>query len=158
MAKTLEGHSYRPRVQPSSSPLTDTVSPTPCRYDTRVRPTPPSPPHQRPSRRTPPPKRAHTSGPSESSSSRPQETHSPLGQGPAANYPLDLSPPSLIRRPIFHCGPITGNSNCSAKELHSETYYDLPVFADDLELRDSMRLVQRYSLEPFITPHRFFYP
>ena len=26
------------------------------------------------------------------------------------------------------------------------------------ELRDSMLLVQRYSLEPVMTPHRFYYP
>ena len=42
--------------------------------------------------------------------------------------------------------------------MHSETYYDLPAFADDPELKESMRLVQRYSLEPFITPRQFFYP
>ena len=33
-----------------------------------------------------------------------------------------------------------------------------PAFVVDPELRDSMRLVQRYSLEPFMTPRRFFYP
>ena len=42
--------------------------------------------------------------------------------------------------------------------MHCETYYDFPAFAADPELRDSMRLVQRYSLEPFITPHQFLYP
>ena len=42
--------------------------------------------------------------------------------------------------------------------MHSETYYDFPAFSVNLELRDSMRLVQRYSLEPFITPCHFFYP
>ena len=42
--------------------------------------------------------------------------------------------------------------------MHVEIYYDLPAFAEDLELRGSMRLVQRYSLEPFMTPRRFYYP
>ena len=42
--------------------------------------------------------------------------------------------------------------------MHSEVYYDLPAFAEDPELINSMRLVQRYSLEPFMTPRRFFYP
>ena len=42
--------------------------------------------------------------------------------------------------------------------MHCETYYDFLAFAADPELRDSMRLVQQYSLEPFMTPHRFFYP
>ena len=95
---------------------------------------------------------ARTSGLSESSSSRPQEPHSPLVQGPADDFSPDLSPASIIRHPIFHCGPITGNSDCSTKEVHSETYYDFPAFAADSELRDSMRLMQRYSLENFMTP------
>ena len=56
---------------------------------------------------------------------------------------MDLSPASIIRRPIFHYDPIIRNSDCSTKDLHSEVYYDLPAFAEDLELRDSMRLVQR---------------
>ena len=47
------------------------TAPTPRRYDTRVGPIPPSPPHPRPTRRDPPSKRVRTSGPWESSSSRP---------------------------------------------------------------------------------------
>ena len=47
------------------------VAPAPCRYDTRVGPTAPSPPHPRPSRRALPLKRAQTLGTGESSSSRP---------------------------------------------------------------------------------------
>ena len=42
--------------------------------------------------------------------------------------------------------------------MNYETYYDFPAFAVNPELRDSMRLVQRYSLEPFMTLCRFFYP
>ena len=60
--------------------------------------------------------------------------------------------------PLFHCGPIAGNSDCSTREVHYETYYDLPAFVADPELRDSMRSVQRYSMESFMTPCRFFYP
>ena len=41
--------------------------------------------------------------------------------------------------------------------MHNEIYYDLLTFAKDPELIDSMRLVQKYSLEPFMTPRRFFY-
>ena len=162
-------------MRPSSSPPADvatpasaaaaTASPAPApatpshrMYDTRVGPTPPFPHHQQPSRRAPPPKRARTWGPSESSSSRPQEPHSPPIQRPTDDFPLDLSPPSIIRRPFFHSGPVIGNSDYSSREVHSETYYDFPSFAADPKLRDSIRLVQRYSLEPFMTPHRFFYP
>ena len=94
----------------------------------------------------------------ESSSSRPQEPQSPPNQSPTGALFLDLSPTSIIRRPYFHCSPIVGNTDCSARDLHDEVHYDLLVFSEDPELRDSMRLVQRYSLEPFITPRRFFYP
>ena len=42
--------------------------------------------------------------------------------------------------------------------MHYETYYDFPAFSANPELRDSMRLVQQYSLEPFMTPCQFFFP
>ena len=64
----------------------------------------------------------------------------------------------MIRRPIFHCDPIPENLDCRAKEIHSEFYYDLPALAANPELRDSMRLVCRYSLESFTTPRQYFYP
>ena len=173
MARTRGGHSFRPRVRPSSPPpaagqssppvaiAAAIASPTPApvptapaphRYDTRVGPTPPSSSHPRPYRR------ARTSDLGESSSSRPQEPHSPLVQGPVDDIPSNMSPTSIIRRHFFHCSPIIGNSDYNTKEVHCETYYDFPAFAVDPELRDSMKLVQRYSLEPFMTPHRFFYP
>ena len=175
MARTRGAHSFRPRVRPSSPPPTvgQSTPPaaaaaasyahvpatlTPRKYDTRVGPTPPSPAHPRPSRRASPPTRARTLNSGESSSSRPQKPHSPPVQGPADDLPPDLSPASIIRHPFFHRGPITGNSDCSTREVHYETYYDFPAFAVDPELRDSMRLVQRYSLEPFMTPCQFFYP
>ena len=64
----------------------------------------------------------------------------------------------MIRRPLFHCDPITKNLDCRSKEIHSECYYDLPALATDPELRDSMRVVHRYSLESFTTPRQYFYP
>ena len=42
--------------------------------------------------------------------------------------------------------------------MHNETYYDFPAFAVNPELKDSMRLMQWYSLEPFMTSRWFFYP
>ena len=105
-----------------------------------------------------PSNRAQTLSPGKSSNLRPQEPHSRLIHRPADNFSPDLSPASILRRPIFHCGPIIGNSDCSTREVHSETYYDFSAFAANPKLRDSMRLVQRHSLEPFMTPHRFFYP
>ena len=48
--------------------------------------------------------------------------------------------------------------NCSAKDFHGESYYDIPALAADPWFRDSMRLIHRYSLLPFMTPRQFFYP
>ena len=122
MARTRGGHIFRPWVRSSSPPpaaeqstppvVAPTASPSPApvptapaprRYDTWVRPTPPSPAHPRPSRR------ARTSDPGESSSSRPQDPHSQPVQGPVDDLPLDLSPASIIRRPFFHRAPIISN-------------------------------------------------
>ena len=143
---------------PAMGPASTAAAAAPRRYHTRVGPIPPSPPHPRPSRRAPPSKRARTSGPGESSSSRPPEPQSPPTQGPTGDLPLDMSPASIIRRPYFHCNPILRNAGCSERDLHNEIYYDLLAFVEDPEFRDSMGLMQWYSLEPFMTPCRFFYP
>ena len=127
------------------------------RYHTQVGPRPPSPVHPRPPRRTPPSKRARTSGSRESSRSRPEPLQPPPAQSSAPSSP-QLSPASRIRRPMCSCDAILGNVNCRAKDFHGESYYDIPALAEDPRFRDSMRLVQRYSLLPFMTPRQFFYP
>ena len=169
MARTRGGYNFRPRVRRSSPPpstghsspptTTNVVSHAPIptapvhRTDnTRAGSSLPSPAHPHPS------ERARTLDPGESSTSRSLEPHSPHVQGPVDDLPPHQSPASIIRRPLFHCSPITGNSYCSTRLVHCETYYDLPAFSADPELRDSMRSVQRYSLEAFMTPQQFFYP
>ena len=47
--------------------------------------------------------------------------------------------------------------NCLAKDFHGESYYNIPALAADPRFRDSMQLVQRYSLLPFMTLRQFFY-
>ena len=126
------------------------------RYHTRVRPTPPAPSHPNTARRAPPSKKARTSRLGESSTSRSRAPPSPPYQG-IAGAP-NLSPASIIRRPYFPCDPIPGNVNCRGRYFHGEVYYDLPAFAVDPKLRDSMLLVQRYHLEPFMVPRQFYYP
>ena len=59
---------------------------------------------------------------------------------------------------MFSCDPIPGNVNCRARDFHRESYYDMPGLTVDPLFRDSMRLVQRYSMLPFMTPRQFFYP
>ena len=127
------------------------------RYNTRVGPRPPFPVHPRPPPRAPPSKLARTSGPGETSSSRPEPSQSPTAQSPARSSP-QLSPASRIRRPLFHCDPILENVDCRAKDFHRESYYDIPALTADPRFRDSMWLVHKYSLLSFMTPRQFFYP
>ena len=70
----------------------------------------------------------------------------------------DLSPGSIIRRPYFPCVPILGNVSCRDRDYHGELYYDLPAFAGDQRLRDSMLLIQQYHLEPFMVSRQYYYP
>ena len=126
---------------PASSHPPGSAASVPMRYNTRVSLAPPSLPHPRPSWRAPPSKRARTSGPGESSSSRPPKPQSLPTQGPAGDLPLDLSPASIIRKPYFHYGPIPGNVDYNGRDLHNEVHYDLLAFTEDLEFRDAMCLV-----------------
>ena len=82
------------------------MAPAQRRYHTRVGPTPPAPSHPKPAWRAPPAKRARTSSPGESSTSRSRAPPSPPYQG-ISGAP-DLSPASIIRRPYFPYDPIPG--------------------------------------------------
>ena len=111
---------------------------------------------QRRSRMAWPFKRAHTSGPGEFSSSRPQ----PSPSTPVAEETLSpqLSPASRIRRPLFVGTPIPGNVGLHSRDFHRESFYDVPVLTADPRFRDSMRLITHYSLLPFMTSRQFYYP
>ena len=107
-----------------------------------------SPVPQRRSRRARPSKRARTSGPGESSSSRPEPSPSPA----EATSSPQLSPASRIRRPLFVGNPIPGNVRLHRREFHGESYYDVSALMADPRFRDSMRLIEHYSLLPFMAP------
>ena len=126
------------------------------RYQTQMGPRAPSLVPQRRSRRAQPSKRAHTSGPGESSSSRPQP--SPDTSAAEATSSPQLSPASRIRRLLFVGHPIPGNVALHSRDFHAESYYDVPALMADHRFRDSMRLIEHYSLLPFMTPRQFYYP
>ena len=132
------------------------MAPAQRRYHTRAGPTPLAPSHPRPARRAPPTKRARTSGLGESSTSRSRTPPSLPYQGIFGAPNLSLG--SIIRRPYFPCDPISGNVSCRDRDFHGEVYYDLLAFATDPGLRDSMLLIQRYHLEPFMVPRQYYYP
>ena len=177
MVRTRGGFRLRPRVRfstpereeqaPVPAPVPDPVpAPVPeavleepqgfRRYQTRMGPRAPSPVPQRRSRRARPSKRARTSGPGESSSSRPHP--SPATSAAEATSLPQLSPASRIRRPLFVGHPIPGNVRLHSRDFHGESYYDVPELMADHRLRDSMRLIEHYSLLPFMTPRQFYYP
>ena len=141
------------------APVLEVVSEEPQgfrRYQTRMGPRAPSPVPQRRSRRARPSKRARTSGSGESSSSRPQP--SPATSAAEATSSPQLSPASRIRRPLFVGNPIPGNVRLHRREFHQESYYDVPALMADPRFRDSMRLIEHYSLLPFMRPRQYYYP
>ena len=176
MVRTRGGSRLRPRVrfstpereEQASVPATPALVPALVpeavpeepqgfrRYQTRMGPRAPSPVPQRRSRRAWPSKRARTSCSGESSSSRPQP--SPATSAAEVTSSPQLSPTSRIRRPLFVGNPIPGNVRLHRREFHGESYYDVPALMADPIFRDSMRLIEHYSLLPFMTPRQFYYP
>ena len=126
------------------------------RYQTRMGPRAPSLVPQRRSRRARPSKRARTFDPGESSSSRPQP--SPATSAVEATSSPQLSHASKIRRPLFVGNPIPGNVRLHRRDFHQESYYDVLALMVDHRFRDSMRLIEHYSLLPFMTPRQYYYP
>ena len=144
-------HTLAPTSLPEEAQASDPPS---RRYQTWVGPRAPSPVHLRPRRRAPPSKRAQTSGPGESSRSRPEKSPPPADQGSSPQ----LSPTSRIRRLMYNYDPIPGNANLHARDFHIEPYYDIPALTADQRFRDSIRLIRQYSLLSFMTPRQFFNP
>ena len=101
-----------------------------------------------------PSKRARTSGPGESSSSRPE----PSASAAKATSSPQLSPASRIRRPLFIGNPIPRNVRLHHRDFHGESCYDVPALMADPRFWDSMRLIEHYSLLPFMTLRQFYYP
>ena len=168
IVRTRGGSRLRPRVRfstpeqkeqaPATAIVPDPVPEEPQgfrRYQTRMRPRAPSLVPQRRSRRARPSKRALTSGPGESSSSRLEPSPSTAAEESSSPH---LSPASRIRRPLFVGTPITGNIGLHARDLHGESFYDVPALTADPRFRDSMRLITHYSLLPFMKLRQFYYP
>ena len=115
----------------------------------------PSPVPQRRYWRARPSKQARTSGPGESSPSRPQPSPSTATEESSLPH---LSLASRIRRPLFTGTPIPGNVDLRARDFHGESFYDVPALTADPRFRDSMRLITQYSPLAFMTPRQFYYP
>ena len=106
------------------------------RYQTRMGPRAPSLVPQQRSRRARSSKRASTSSPGESSSSRPQL--SPAMSVAEVTSSPQFSPASRIRRLLFVGHPIQGNVELHSIDFHGESYYDVPALLAYHRFRDSM--------------------
>ena len=177
MVRTRGGSRLRPRVRfstpereasapapapvpvPAPSPVPEAVPKEPLgfrRYQTRMGPQAPSPVPQRRVRRARPSKWARTSGPGESSSSRPPP--SPVASATEVTSSPQLSPASRMRRPMFVGRPIPRNARLHRRPFHQESYYNVPALRADPRYRESMRLIEEYSLLTFMTPRQHYYP
>ena len=168
MVRTGGGSRLRPRVRFSSpereapapvpapvpSPVLEAVSEEPQgfrSYQTRMGPRAPSPVPQRRVTRARPSKRARTSGPGESSSSKPPP--SPVTSAAEATSSPQLSPALRIRRPLFIGNPIPGNVRLHCRPFHQESYYDVPALRADPRSR-GVQLHRCYLHLLLHTPHR----
>ena len=167
MVRTRGGSRLRPRVRfstpereapapvpaPVPSPVPEAVFEEPQGfriYQTRMGPRAPSPVPQSRVRRARLSKRARTSGLGESSSSRPPP--SPVTSAAETTSSQQLSPASQIRRLMYVGHPIPGNTALHSRDFHQESFYDIPALRADPRFRDLMRLIEDYSLLPFMTP------
>ena len=127
-APVLEPEVVAPVPAPEPSPVPEAVPDEPLgfrRYQTRMGPRAPSPVPQRRARRARPSKRARTSGPGESSSSRPPS--SPVAAAAEETPSPQLSPASRIRRPMYVGTPFRGMQIYVADHFsrsHSTTFLD----------------------------------
>ena len=176
MVRTRGGSRLRPRVRfstPEREEQAQVPAPDPAqvpalvpeavpeepqgfrRYQMWMGPRAPSLVPQHRSRRAWPSKRTRTLGPGESSSSRPPQ--SPATSAVEETSSPQLSPASRIRRPLFVGNPIPGNVRLHRREFHQDSYYDVPALMADHRFRDSMSLIEHYSLLPFMRPRQYYY-
>ncbi|RVW72560.1 hypothetical protein CK203_060059 [Vitis vinifera] len=148
MPKTRGGHTSAPQSSERAAPVRAPLDAPPhladsasqSRYHTRRASATPVAPTQIPLR-GPPTKKAKTSKPGESSRA-PRDSQS---QPPSTRRPRPSS-------------PIEGNSDCRSKAFHVEAYFEHTILRQQIDLRDSYILLERYHLVPFMTPPQFFYP
>ena len=74
-----------------------------------------------------------------------------------SQHPSGIAPEAIIKRPMVTAPPIEGNLDCRARPFHSELYFDNEAMRQQLDLRDSFGLLQRYHLDHLMTPREFFY-
>ena len=99
---------------------------------------------------SPPPKRTRISGPGESSRAPPSP--------PASTIPGSSHLAEVLKRPMVAGPPLPGNTDIRDRPFHDEICMEHETLRLLPELEESYRLLQRYHIEPFMTPRSFYYP
>ncbi|KAL6319825.1 hypothetical protein AAG906_036889 [Vitis piasezkii] len=99
---------------------------------------------------SPPPKRTRISGPGESSRAPPSP--------PASTIPGSSHLAEVLKRPMIAGPPLPGNTDIRDRPFHDEICMEHETLRLLPELEESYRLLQRYHIEPFMTPRSFYYP
>ena len=103
-----------------------------------------------PSVSSPPPKRTRISRPGESSRVPPSP--------PASTIPGPSHLTEVLKRPMIAGPPLPGNTDIRDRPFHDEICMEHETLRLLPELEESYRLLQRYHIEPFMTPRSFYYP
>nr|CAN68922.1 hypothetical protein VITISV_044243 [Vitis vinifera] len=98
----------------------------------------------------PPPKRTRISGPGESSRAPPSP--------PVSTIPGSSHLAEVLKRPMVAGPPLPGNTDIRDRPFHEEICMEHETLRLLPELEESYRLLQRYHIEPFMTPRSFYYP
>ncbi|RVW63576.1 Retrovirus-related Pol polyprotein from transposon 412 [Vitis vinifera] len=93
---------------------------------------------------SPPPKRTRISGPGESSRAPPSP--------PASTIPGSSHLAEVLKRPMIAGPPLPGNTDIRDRPFHDEICMEHETLRLLPELEESYRLLQRYHIEPFMTP------
>ncbi|RVW76311.1 hypothetical protein CK203_049827 [Vitis vinifera] len=93
---------------------------------------------------SPPPKRTRISGPGESSRTPPSP--------PASTIPGPSHLTEVLKRPMIAGPPLPGNTDIRDRPFHDEICMEHETLRLLPELEESYRLLQRYHIEPFMTP------
>ncbi|KAL6312222.1 hypothetical protein AAG906_020120 [Vitis piasezkii] len=93
---------------------------------------------------SPPPKRTRISGPGESSRAPPSP--------PTSTIPGSSHLAEVLKRPMIARPPLPGNTDIRDRPFHDEICMEHETLRLLPELEESYRLLQRYHIEPFMTP------
>ncbi|RVW91885.1 hypothetical protein CK203_030214 [Vitis vinifera] len=99
---------------------------------------------------SPPPKRTRISRPGKSSRAPPSP--------PASTIPGSSHLAEVLKRPMIAGPPLPGNTDIRDRPFHDEICMEHETLRLLPELDESYRILQRYHIEPFMTPRSFYYP